>query len=432
MSFAINQYTVTPSAGVNGVISPSTPQTVDYGGSQVFIITPSVGYYIVDVSVNGSSVGAVSSYTFTNVQAAYTISATFAPFVAPSVTSTPSTLDQGQTSVLSNSSVVSTGASPYTYKWFVMAPGAGSYSLISGATSFSYSFVTSTSIATGNWGFILQVTDATGTAVNSTAVTVAVNAALVAPSVAPSIDVVVQGQTSNLTSTAVSTGTGPYTYQWMEMAPGGSSYSVITGATSNCCVLDTSALANGTWSFVVQVTDSTGATVNSTAVSIQVNSAPIPGPINLVGQTSLTSSAPIGISIAAVAVQTLATGSFPSLISGSIQTALGGTGLGGTVGGTGQAIVSKLKDILEKLKHVFKIKKGSTSHAGKGGTSHAGSSPPTGGVSVPTGVNITVHPHPNVLLTFGQVTQAGGANATPLTSYPPLPQGGSFIKGDCL
>ena len=55
-----------------------------------FNITANAGYYIVNVSVNGSSVGAVSSYAFTNVQAPYTISATFAPTPTPSPsTATP-------------------------------------------------------------------------------------------------------------------------------------------------------------------------------------------------------------------------------------------------------------------------------------------------------------------------------------------------------
>ena len=73
------------------------------------------------------------------------------------------------------SSAVSTGTSPYTYQWLSRAPGAGSYSLISGATSSSYSFVTSIATATGNWSFILQVKDNVGAAVNSSAVSVTVN-----------------------------------------------------------------------------------------------------------------------------------------------------------------------------------------------------------------------------------------------------------------
>ncbi len=77
-AFAINIYTITPTAGANGSISPSTPQTVNHGGSAVFTISPSTGYHIVDVRVDGSTVGAVSAYTFTNVTANHTITAAFA------------------------------------------------------------------------------------------------------------------------------------------------------------------------------------------------------------------------------------------------------------------------------------------------------------------------------------------------------------------
>jgi uncharacterized membrane protein len=84
--------TITASAGANGSISPSGSVSVNYGGRQTFTITADAGYYIADVLVNGSSVGAVSSYTFTDVQAAYTISATFAKTATSTSTpkSTPS------------------------------------------------------------------------------------------------------------------------------------------------------------------------------------------------------------------------------------------------------------------------------------------------------------------------------------------------------
>ena len=77
-SFAVNTYTITPSAGANGAISPNAAQTVNHGAEQAFTITPTTGYHVADVLVDGSSVGAVTSYTFTNVTAAHTISATFA------------------------------------------------------------------------------------------------------------------------------------------------------------------------------------------------------------------------------------------------------------------------------------------------------------------------------------------------------------------
>lgn len=72
-------YTITPNAGSHGTISPSTPQKVVAGGSQIFTISANTGYIISDVLVDGTSVGAVNSYTFENMQANYRIMATFKP-----------------------------------------------------------------------------------------------------------------------------------------------------------------------------------------------------------------------------------------------------------------------------------------------------------------------------------------------------------------
>ena len=51
--------------------------TVNHGANQTFTITPNTGYSIANVRVDGSSQGAISSYTFNNVTANHTISATF-------------------------------------------------------------------------------------------------------------------------------------------------------------------------------------------------------------------------------------------------------------------------------------------------------------------------------------------------------------------
>jgi len=77
-SFAIDTRTITASAGDNGAISPSGAVAVNYGASQTFTITPVANYHVADVLVDGTSVGAVTSYTFTNVTAAHTIAASFA------------------------------------------------------------------------------------------------------------------------------------------------------------------------------------------------------------------------------------------------------------------------------------------------------------------------------------------------------------------
>ena len=77
-TFSVIQYVITASAGSDGSISPSGSVSVNYGASQTFTITPNTGYQVASVLVDGVSVGAVSSYTFSNVQADHTIAASFA------------------------------------------------------------------------------------------------------------------------------------------------------------------------------------------------------------------------------------------------------------------------------------------------------------------------------------------------------------------
>ena len=77
-SFAIDTRTITASAGANGTIAPSGSVVVNFGANQTFTITPNTGYHVANVLVDGSSAGAVTTYTFTNVTVNHTISATFA------------------------------------------------------------------------------------------------------------------------------------------------------------------------------------------------------------------------------------------------------------------------------------------------------------------------------------------------------------------
>lgn len=74
-------YTITASTDGNGRISSAGSSTVLQSGSKEYKITPSSGYAISDVLVNGTSVGAVSSYKFTNVSRNNTIYASFKPDV---------------------------------------------------------------------------------------------------------------------------------------------------------------------------------------------------------------------------------------------------------------------------------------------------------------------------------------------------------------
>ena len=78
-TFTSNQYTITTSANPSaGGSVTCSPNPVNYGSSSTCAITPSTGYHVVDVKVDGVSQGVITSYTFTNVTSAHTIDATFA------------------------------------------------------------------------------------------------------------------------------------------------------------------------------------------------------------------------------------------------------------------------------------------------------------------------------------------------------------------
>ena len=70
-------YIISATADLDGSISPSGNNSVLATASKTFAIKPSDGYAIKDVLVDGVSVGAVSSYTFSNVSANHTIAASF-------------------------------------------------------------------------------------------------------------------------------------------------------------------------------------------------------------------------------------------------------------------------------------------------------------------------------------------------------------------
>ena len=82
VSFKLKQYTITVSAGSNGIILPSGNASITYGSSQTFTFAPNTCYEIDQVLVDGSNKpDAVSagSYIFSNVTANHTLSVSFKP-----------------------------------------------------------------------------------------------------------------------------------------------------------------------------------------------------------------------------------------------------------------------------------------------------------------------------------------------------------------
>lgn len=76
-NFSQNTYTIQATAGANGIITPSGTINVAQGANQTFAMIPNTGYEVQNVYIDGNSVGALTSYTFTNVTANHQIHVTF-------------------------------------------------------------------------------------------------------------------------------------------------------------------------------------------------------------------------------------------------------------------------------------------------------------------------------------------------------------------
>ena len=84
---AANVYVITTNPGSNGRIEPAGPVEVAPGADQTFSIIPDAGYVVDKVEVDGKKEGALTSYTFENVDDHHNISATFkVDTAAPPVT----------------------------------------------------------------------------------------------------------------------------------------------------------------------------------------------------------------------------------------------------------------------------------------------------------------------------------------------------------
>lgn len=78
-SFVKKTFNITASAGAGGSVSPNGTSTVSYGDNKTFSFTPNQGYKVKSVVVDGVNKGELTTYTFSNVKAAHSISVTFEP-----------------------------------------------------------------------------------------------------------------------------------------------------------------------------------------------------------------------------------------------------------------------------------------------------------------------------------------------------------------
>jgi len=147
-TFAINTFAITTTPGANGTITPANP-LVNYGANQTFAIAGNAGYHVLNVVVDAVSQGPIASYTFTNVTAVHTISATFEANPAITVTvpvgtevwpsGTPQNLGWTLSSAVSYGQFGVWLVNQTTGTWY----DAGFYAAVPAQTTYTPSFSTS-------------------------------------------------------------------------------------------------------------------------------------------------------------------------------------------------------------------------------------------------------------------------------------------------
>jgi hypothetical protein len=271
-------------------IAPAGPLSLDVGQSQTFTATRSGGSGTIHYQwySDGGAVGTDSStYSYTAAGTSHSVTCNVTDSASvpvtspaskpvtitvnppPSVTVSPPSwtmdVNQSETFIAYGSG----GSGTLSYQWYLGG------SAVSGKTGTSYTF---NATSAGSPTIYAKVTDQASSpvTVQSNTSSVTVNAALAAPNVTANPSTVNQGSASNLTSTAVTTGTSPCTYQWLEEAPGASSYSPISGATSYSYSFATSgSTTTGTWYFELQVNDSASSKVMVTSLPTSVMVTPV-------------------------------------------------------------------------------------------------------------------------------------------------------------
>ena len=155
-------FTITATSGANGSVTPTGTTTVNFGGSQTYTITPATGYSVSGVLVDGTSVGAVTTYTFSNVTANHTISATFT--AGPTTFTITATAGANGSVTAPGTTTVNSGAS----QTYTITPATGysvSSVLVDGASVgavTTYTFTNVTANHTISATFAPSATSGTG------------------------------------------------------------------------------------------------------------------------------------------------------------------------------------------------------------------------------------------------------------------------------
>jgi hypothetical protein len=285
--------TSTPTTVAPAVTGDPTSETVVAGDTATFTAaasgtpTPTVQW---QVSTNGGSSfspisGATSTtYSFSASQgqsgdeyeavfsngvggAATTTAATLTVETKPAVTTQPSptTVTAGS---LATFTAGASGSPTPTIQWEVSTDGGSSFSPIAGATSTTYSFMTSQSQSGDEYEAVF--TNAAGSATTSFALlTVQTPPAITGN---PSNETVVAGDQASFSASA--SGSPTPTVQWEVSTNGGSTFSNISGANSTTYSFTATAGQNG-YEYEAVFSNGVGSPATTTAATLTVTPAPV-------------------------------------------------------------------------------------------------------------------------------------------------------------
>ncbi|MEJ2126311.1 MAG: hypothetical protein P8X84_02170 [Candidatus Bathyarchaeota archaeon] len=197
-----------------------------------------------------------------------TITVNSLAFTPPTISASTNKINQDQSSLLSQTSAPSGGTPPYTFQWLKSYEGE-TFTPILGGNQPDYTFTPTTTTPIGTWQFKLEVTDNSSSTQTTTSntINIRVNPTLIAPTTSANPNQVPQNQSSILSCPEITTGTSPYTFQWYQKEPGQNFTPVGSNSTTYTFLGST---ITGAWTFIVQITDNTGSTVNSTETEVNI------------------------------------------------------------------------------------------------------------------------------------------------------------------
>lgn len=294
--------TLTVTAATPTITSPPQSVTVNEGNTATFNVTatgsPPLSYvwrkdnvvisgannniYTIP-NVSNSNVGAYTVTVSNNAGSVVSTAATLNVNSAP-VIGTLQSLTVNQGNSVTFSIPVNDGSGPFTYQWY-RRTGGGSFVVISGATSSSYTIASADVIAHAS-DYYVTVTNSVSTATSNTAsLTVVVPAPVIVSQ--PQSLTVIEGQPASFSVTV--SGTGPFSFQWRKNSVN------ISGATSSTYTISNTAAADAA-NYSVAVTGSGGSSVISSSASLTIQTAPVittqPSPSSITleqgGQLSLS------------------------------------------------------------------------------------------------------------------------------------------------